>query len=331
MSRLDEVDNWLVLLAVAALVFLALLVLLLVVFAPLLGGVQRRRRLAQIDDYGLNLGADKPQPARVANPLTRAGLAMSAALLNAGGLERRFAMQLDRAGMAWRPAEWVLLRLSVALGLGVLLALPMRFVGLVLGFVMGWLITALYHRRRARLRVEKFAALLPEALQLVIGSLRSGFSLPQALEAMAKEVPDPISTEFNRMLAQVRLGLDLETALDRLARRVANRDLGWAVMAIRVQREVGGNLAEVLTTTVSTIRERENLRGHVRSLSAEGRISALVLLSLPIVVGALMVAVRRDYISPLWTDPRGVMLLIVGAGLITVGAFWLSRLVRVEV
>ncbi|GLH95189.1 type II secretion system F family protein [Phytohabitans aurantiacus] len=318
------------LLGVAALVFLALLVLLLVVFAPLLGGVQRRRRLAQIDDYGLNLGADKPQP-RKTNPLTRAGLAVSAAILSAGGLERRFATQLDRAGMAWRPAEWVLLRLSVAVGLGVLLALPMRVVGLVLGFVMGWLATALYHRRRARQRVEKFAALLPEALQLVIGSLRSGFSLPQALEAMAKEVPAPISAEFNRMLAQVRLGLDLETALERLARRVANRDLGWTVMAIRVQREVGGNLAEVLATTVNTIRERENLRGHVRSLTAEGRLSALVLLSLPILVGGLMVAVNRDYISPLWTDPRGVMLLVIGVGLVALGAFWLSRLVRVEI
>lgn len=331
MSRLDQVDGWLILLVVVAVVFLALLVLFLVVFAPLLGGVQRRRRLAQIDDYGLNLGADKPQAARTTNPLTRAALALSAAVLSAGGLERRFAIQLDRAGMAWRPAEWVLLRVSVAVGLGVLFALPMGAVGLLLGLALGWMITALYHRRRARLRVEKFAALLPEALQLVIGSLRSGFSLPQALEAMAKEVPDPISTEFNRMLAQVRLGLDLETALDRLARRVANRDLGWAVMAIRVQREVGGNLAEVLATTVSTIRERENLRGHVRSLSAEGRISALVLLSLPLVVGALMFIVRRDYIAPLWTDPRGLMLLLVGTGLVAVGAFWLSRLVRVEV
>lgn len=331
MTRLDSIDHRLILFAVVAVVFLALLVLSLVVFAPLLGGVQRRRRLAQIDDYGLHLGGDKPQPARAANPLTRAGLAVSAALLHAGGLEQRFAAQLDRAGMAWRPAEWVLLRLSVALGLGVLLALPLRFVGLMLGLVMGWLLTALYHRRRARLRVEKFAALLPEALQLVIGSLRSGFSLPQALEAMAREVPDPISTEFNRMLTQVRLGLDLETALERLSRRVANRDLGWTVMAIRVQREVGGNLAEVLATTVTTIRERENLRGHVRSLSAEGRISALVLLSLPILVGALMAVVRRDYISPLWTDPRGMVLVIVGAGLIALGAFWLSRVVRVEV
>lgn len=331
MTALDEVDPLVVLVGVLAVVFGALLVIFLVILAPLFGGVQRRRRLAQIDQYSLATGTEKSEPVLAGGPLTRVGLAVSGYLIRLFGVEERFVAQLQRAGMAWRPEEWVLLRLALALGLGILLAIPLGLAGLILGLLFGWMITALYHRRRARQRLERFAALLPESLQLVIGSLRSGFSLPQALEAMTKEVPDPVSTEFNRTMAQVRLGLDLETALDRLARRTGNRDLSWTVIAIRVQREVGGNLAEVLANTVSTIRDRESLRGHVRSLSAEGRISALVLLALPLLVGVLMFVARREYVAPLWTDPRGIVMSLIGVGLVALGALWLSRLVRVEV
>ncbi|GAA4678376.1 type II secretion system F family protein [Phytohabitans rumicis] len=331
MNGLDDIPPELLYLGVAVVVFIALVTLFLIIFAPLFGGVERRRRLAQIDLYARTARGEAPPPAQAGGALAQGALAVTERVVRRGGWEDRFAAQLDRAGMSWRPQEWVLLRVGIAVGLAVLLAIPLKLVGVALGLIMGWLVTAVYHRRRARRRLEKFASLLPDALRLVIGSLRSGFSLPQALDAMVKEVPEPVATEFSRAMTQVRLGMDLEEALDRLARRVRNRDLAWTVMAIRVQREVGGNLAEVLSTTVATIREREALRGHVRSLSAEGRFSAMVLLALPGIAALVMFAVRRDYISPLWTDPRGVVLLVVCIGLLGLGAFWLSRLVRVEV
>jgi tight adherence protein B len=153
----------------------------------------------------------------------------------------------------------------------------------------------------------------------------------QAIEAMVREVGDPIATEFNRMLAETKLGMDLEEALLRLARRTHNRDLAWAVMAIKVQREVGGNLAEVLESTVAAIREREMLRGHVRSLSAEGRLSAYILVGLPVIAAGIMFLARREYVAVLFTDPRGVLLLLIALVLLAVGAFWASRVVRVEV
>jgi Flp pilus assembly protein TadB len=164
----------------------------------------------------------------------------------------------------------------------------------------------------------------------VIGSMRSGFSLPQALDSLVRESPDPVATEFGRALAEHRLGADVSDALERLAHRTRSEDLGWAVMAVRIQREVGGNLAEVLQTTVDTMRERGRLRRHVRSLSAEGRLSAWVLIGLPIALGMFMFFFRPGYMAPLVTNPFGVIMLIGGGLLFVIGIFWMSRVVKVE-
>jgi Flp pilus assembly protein TadB len=129
----------------------------------------------------------------------------------------------------------------------------------------------------------------------------------------------------------VRLGGDLADALDRAAVRADNQDLAWAVIAIRIQHETGGNLAETLETTVDTIRERGRLRRHVRALSAEGRLSAYLLLGLPIAIAGWMFVVSRDYLSVLWTTPTGLILLVGAALLMVFGAFWMSRWLKVEV
>lgn len=319
------------LLAVGVTVFLTLFLLVLVLVAPTLTFAQRRRRLQQLEQYRLAQVRKALRTTAPGGPLGRTALEITDRVLRSGGLEERFARQLDRAGMNARPHEWVLLRVAIAVGVGVLLILVFGSIGLPFGLLFGWFSTAAYHRRRARLKNERFASQLPEALQLVIGSLRSGFSLQQALDAMLREVGEPLSTEFGRAMAETRLGMSLEDTLDRLAVRVQNPDLSWAVLAIRVQREVGGNLAEVLTATVEAIRERERLRGHVRALSAEGRLSAWILVALPLGTGAFMFTFRREYISPLVTDPRGALMLLVGVTLLCVGGFWLSRIVRVEV
>ncbi len=179
--------------------------------------------------------------------------------------------------------------------------------------------------------MQAFATLLPDALQLIIGSLRSGFSLSQAIDAMVRELPDPVASEFGRALGEARLGESLEDALARVAERMRSDDLRWAVVAIRVQQQVGGNLAEVLTTTVNTIRERDALRRHVRALSAEGRLSAWILVALPVLAGVFMFTVRTEYAMVLVTDPLGLLLLLIGVLLVAVGTFWMSRVIKVEV
>lgn len=316
---------------VAGMVFLVLAGLALVVLMPVLGAGEKRRRLAQLQQYRLGAHEAERADGMLNSPLARSAVAMTEQVVRSGHWEGHFAAQVDRAGIKLRPAEWVLVRLLVGVMVTALLVLAFGLIGLPFGALFGWLATAGYHRWRSRRRAERFAQALPPALQLVIGSLRSGFSLLQAFESMVREVGDPVATEFTRMLAEVRLGMELEEALERLARRTYNSDLAWAVMAIKVQRDVGGNLAEVLETTVSTIRERESLRGHVRSLSAEGRMSAWILVALPVLTMVFMLATRREYVGVLFTDPRGVFMLLVGLAMLALGSFWLARVVRVEV
>ncbi len=320
-------------LAIGGIVFAGMLVLALLVVLPVISGAERRRRLAQVDRFT----APKPKrrlvpEAENAGQVTQAALALSAQVVKSTNTEGRIARQLDRAGMRLRPHEWMLMRAVIALALGLLFALFFHpFWGFLLGCLAGVAVTSLYHRQRAAKRTNAFNEMLPDALQLVIGSLRAGFSLSQALDAMVKELPDPISTEFGRALGETRLGVDVEDALDRLAARAGNKDLSWAVVAIRVQREVGGNLAEVLSNTVETIREREQVRRHVQALTAEGRLSAWVLLALPLIVVTFMFAFRGDYVRPLYAHPVGILMSVTGIVLIAVGGFWLSRLIKIEV
>ncbi|MDP9798552.1 tight adherence protein B [Catenuloplanes nepalensis] len=316
----------------AALVFLALLAIFLLIFSPMFGLVERRRRMAQVEEFASAVRDGRsPAASRPASPFARVAVSAAEQVVRNRGWEERIGRQLDRAGLKLRPSEWLLTRIGVALGLAVVLTLLIGPLGFPLGAALGVLATELFQRHLANRRDERFAAALPDAIQMVIGSLKSGFSLQQAFDAMVRESVDPLAGEFSRALAEARLGMELEEALDRVAQRMGNKDLAWTVIAIRVQREVGGNLAEVLSNTITTIRERELLRGHVRALSAEGRLSAWVLLALPIVLGAFMFLSRREYVAPLFTDPRGVLMLIAGVVLVVLGGFWLTRVVKVEV
>ncbi len=135
-------------------------------------------------------------------------------------------------------------------------------------------------------RRKKFLSQLPDTLQLLSGTLRAGYSLMQGVEAVSQEVEDPMGHELRRVVTESRLGRPLEESLDGVAERMDSADFSWAVMAIRIQREVGGNLSELLLTVADTMTQRERLRRDVRALTAEGRMSAIVLGLLPIGLGA---------------------------------------------
>jgi Flp pilus assembly protein TadB/Mg-chelatase subunit ChlD len=321
--------RWLLLLAAGALA-VALLVLGLIAVYGLTGRSRRRRRLRQIEQHW----APTPHTTdlRQESPVVRAMLTASEQAITRRGSSSRLQLQLDQAGMDLRPAEWMLIRAGVAVGAAMLLALPLPWwLGLLLGLAAGWFGTGLYRGVRASRRVRRFADMLPDSLQLVVSALRSGFSLPQAIDAVVREGDEPVSTEFGRALAETRLGADLGDALTHTAERNRNEDLGWLVMAIRVQREVGGNLSEVVETTVATMRERGRLRRFVRGLSAEGRLSAWILAGIPILVGLFMFVFRGEYLRPLYTTGLGVMMLGAGVVLMGLGIFWMSRLIKLEV
>src|SRR5207247_10935548 len=142
---------------------------------------------------------------------------------------------------------------------------------------------------------------LPDVLTILASSLRAGHSFLQALDTVSKEIPEPAKAEFNRVVAEIRLGRSTEDSLEALADRVGSEDFKWAVLAVNIQREVGGNLAEILDNVSDTLRERAIMRRQVRVLTAEGRLSAYVLGAMPFGIGLYMFAVNREYISLLFT------------------------------
>jgi tight adherence protein B len=199
--------------------------------------------------------------------------------------------------------------------------------GLFAGLVLPWA----YLMAKESRRTSAFLSQLPDTLQLVSGSLSAGYSIPQAMDTVVREGQQPITGEFNRALVEARLGVPIEDAMDGIAERMQSKDFGWVVMAIRIQHEVGGNLAELLTTVSATLRERERLRRQVSALSAEGRLSAWILGLLPIMFAVYLALVRPEYLKPLFTDPIGGLLLGLGGVLLIVGVLWLRKAIQVEV
>lgn len=173
--------------------------------------------------------------------------------------------------------------------------------------------------------------MLPDVLMLVATTLASGFSLPQALDAVAQDAAEPAGKEFSRALAETRIGSDVSDALDHMAVRMDSESMRWTTMAIRIQRDVGGNLAETLRTTAQTLRERESLKRQVNALSAEGRLTAYVLIALPIAIFLYMAWVNPTYISLLWTTLPGIVMSVASCIGMVVGAVWMRRVIRIEV
>jgi tight adherence protein B len=239
---------------------------------------------------------------------------------------------LDAAAVPIRASEWLVIRAGAALAAALLLAVPLPWwAGVPAGLVAGFLTPNALLQGRIERRKQTFARELPDTLQMVVSSLRAGFTLQHGIEASVRDSTGPVAVELRRALSETRIGGELEDALARVGERTGNADMKWLTMAIRLQREVGGNLSEVLQTTADTMREREQLRRHVRALSAEGRLSATILVLMPVVIGAWMFLFRRAYVRPLITEPLGVAMLTAGGVLMVVGVLWLRRVVRVEV
>jgi tight adherence protein B len=302
-------------------VFLAVTVLL----TPRRSGAGRRLE-RHLEHYGTQepVVQEESQAAQTAVVWTRRVMSdVSAA---------RLSDRLDLAGIKASPAEWTLLRICTSVALAALLTLVTTWwIGIPLGALCGWLVTALYVRMRRSKRRAAFADQLPDVLQLIASSLRSGFSLAQSIDAVVRDDTQPTAGEFSRALAATRIGAELEDALERVAARMQSADLSWVVMAVRIQRQVGGNLAEVLMNTVATMRDRSQTRRHVRALSAEGRLSAYVLVGLPVFLAGFLFWFRADYMRPLYTTLIGLVMLSGAAVLVVLGSLWMRKLVRVEV
>jgi len=244
----------------------------------------------------------------------------------------RIVTRLSRADVSLTPGEWIAVQSLIAFASGALgtLVFSSLLVGLLLA-AAGFVASSRWLSFKGRRRLRAFDEHLPSALQLVASSLRSGFSLSQALDGVVREGLEPIAGELNRALAEAQLGMPIEDALDAIGTRMNSTDFRWVVMAIRIQREVGGNLAEVLLNTAGVMRERARLRRQVKALSAEGRLSAYVLIALPLLMATYMFMLRRSYIRPLYTTGLGIGMLVFAIFLVVLGTAMMRKIVTVEV
>jgi len=243
----------------------------------------------------------------------------------------RVAASLEEAAVPLRASEALFFALAAAALLAVftLLASGSVFLALVVLVLAGLFPPVALNVVIQRRRLD-FQRQLPDVLRMLAGALRSGFSLQQALQTVSQEVEEPIGTELRRATAQVRLGQPIETALADAGLRMKNPDWDIAVGAIRIQREVGGNLAELLNRVADTMVARQRLRMDVQTLTAEGRISAIAIGVLPIAIGIFMYIMNPDYVSVLFDDPLGRSLL-AGSGLLAlVGFFWIKKTVTIK-
>ncbi|MFP5298798.1 MAG: type II secretion system F family protein, partial [Actinomycetota bacterium] len=239
---------------------------------------------------------------------------------------------LERSGGTLRPGEFVVIVMVAIVVGGALGALVGgSSVSTAVGGFVGALVPIVRTRLRVRKRLRKMQELLPDVLGILAGSLRAGHSFFQALDGVAREAPDPMNHEFSRSVAEIRLGRRVPEALDALADRIDSEDFRWALLAVNVQRDVGGNLAEILDTVAKTLRERADIRRQVRVLSSESRLSAYILSVLPFGVGGYLYLLSPETTSQLFTTGMGRMMVAGASVLMLFGFVWMRKLVKIDV
>jgi len=243
--------------------------------------------------------------------------------------------RLARADLKLRPAEYlglIVASILVCTGLGLILGRWVVFA--LLSGIFGAFLPGMYVKRAEKSRLKKFDSQLGDMLNLMVNGLRAGFSTLQAMEAVSRELPAPICDEFRRVVQEMQLGLSMDDALDHLLRRIKSEDLDLCVTAINVQREVGGNLAEILDTISFTIRERVRIKGEIAALTAQGRATAWVISLLPIALVLILYLVNRPYVMEFFnpeTRACGIPLLVTAGLMIGSGFYATQKIVTIDI
>lgn len=246
--------------------------------------------------------------------------------------DRRIRTELEGADIPLGTTAWLLVQSAVMLVFfSVLLLLQLPLPIALAGLVAGWLATSVFLRARIDAHRREFENELADFLTLVASGLRSGLSLAQAVASGAQGGSDVLARQMRRATAEVALGVDLPDALDHVADRMDSDDLRWAVQALRIQRESGGSLSGILDTAATGVRQRAQVQREVRALSAEGRLSAVILMILPLAIFAFFFVIRRDYVEIFWTTTIGWTLLGFLVVILGIGALWMRRITTIDV
>ena len=253
-------------------------------------------------------------------------------LFVSGSFSRKVESELMKADIPLRGEEFIMFNILLMAGLGLFFGLItgniiLGWVGVLAGFVL----PKIFIKRTKLKRVQKFNSQIGDSLVVMSNSLRAGFSFLQAMEMVAKEMPTPISDEFNRTLREMNLGTPTEEALINLTSRIESEDLDLVITAVLIQRQVGGNLAEILDGISHTIRERIRIKGEIRTLTAQGRISGIIVGVLPVVIGLVLSVINPQYIGSLFTNSIGWAMLTAGAISQSIGIALIKKTVDIKV
>lgn len=246
----------------------------------------------------------------------------------------RIARDLARADLKFKVAEYfALIFISTVVTGFVAWLLQPNMISAIIGAVIGLFIPRFYVKRQQTVRLNKFSDQLGDMLNLMVNGLRAGYSTMQAMEAVSRELPIPISDEFHRVVQEMQIGIPMEKALDNLLRRIPSDDLDFVVTAINVQREVGGNLSEILDTISFTIRERVRIKGEIRVMTAQVRTSAIVLSLIPVFLTLALWFISPEYIGSFFDRGPlcGWLAVVTIIGMIVSGYFVMMKIADIEV
>lgn len=285
-----------------------------------------RRRLDTDRTTAPDAGAGERMLASVRETATRIGSRAVERSEQSGVIDA----SLDRAGIVMRAGEFVAVVAGVAIAAGFVLYLLLGVVGIAIGIFVPILGAPTFLKFLAKRRNAKFGDQLGDTLMLMSGALRSGFGIGAAIDNVAQEMEAPIGVEFQRAILETRLGRTMEDSLASIAKRVQNEDFEWVVDAIRIHHQVGGDLAQILDQVAETIRARTKLRRQISALTAEGRLSGIVLGAMPLVMAGILFSSNPDYMRPLFTRTGGQIMLAFAVVLLVTGALWLKKLIDVE-
>ncbi len=292
-----------------------------------------------VEEFSLNLGAydatDEPTLSEPEVSLRERLTSSVDSAIAERAWAKRMRNQLSRADIKLTVAEFAmahLVAMSLAFAVSYFLIFRFNLIFSILAGFVGLFAPRIYVARQVSTRLIRFETQLPDTLGLWVNALRSGYSVLQAMEAIAKDSPEPTSTEFKRVVQEVQLGIDMEDALDHLLARVDSEDLDLVVTAVNIQREVGGNLAEILEVISNTIRERIKLKGEIRVLTSQGRITGYLISFLPIVLAIFLSIINPSFMNPLFTNRMcGWPMIGIGLALIGIGTAVIQKIIDIEI
>jgi tight adherence protein B len=246
------------------------------------------------------------------------------------------AKDLARADIKLRPAEYLALMVIAAFGVGIITwyLTGQNLVNGILGAIGGLFLPGMYVKREQGRRLQRFNDQLADMLGLMVNGLRAGYSVMQAMEAVSREMPAPISDEFRRVVQEMQLGISMEAALDNLLRRIPSDDLDLTITAINVQREVGGNLAEILDTITYTIRERVRVKGEIRVMTSQVMYSGRFLSLMPFLIAGVLFLMNRSYMMEFFnpeTRLPGIIALSIAGLMIGMGYVVMNKIATIDV